>query len=169
MQNARRARERTHDRLRIPPGQRLAQRGTASTSIGIQRLEGSSGPITFSIPPFRRVFAGLVGLPGVTATFDPNPEVGSADATVQMTLSASRLAALGPRVVVVAGTPSGPPTAGPGPHTVRICVNVTPKHPTQALPGAVAAVVTSSGRNFTETRRPIYTPSAAASTPRGRS
>jgi hypothetical protein len=95
---------------------RVVQGSTATGTIAIGRLSGSTGDVSFSAS----------GLPaGVTASFAPNPA--NASQTV-MTLSASRSAPPiygGDVPIKVTGTPQAP-SAGPRTRSATIDVGVTP-------------------------------------------
>jgi hypothetical protein len=79
----------------------IVQGATVTVPLTIRRVNGSTGALQFTL-------SGLT--PGLTAIFDPNPSNGSDGDNVNLTLSASTDAQVGPANLTLAITPA--PSAG---------------------------------------------------------
>ena len=94
------------------------QGGSATDTIAVRRVNGSTGPVEFSAS----------GLPeGVTASFSPNPATGN---STTMTISASASAAATTHGSIPSFTVTGSPvstTAGATPHSITEGVEILPE------------------------------------------
>jgi hypothetical protein len=110
----------------------VLQGQTTDVPVQITRLNGSSGPVRFSVG----------GLPaGVTAVVVPNPVSGAPDtATVRLTAAPDAPAFEVPRDITVTADPQGDGAVGPGPRAITVPLRVAEDFGLRADGATTAAV-----------------------------